>query len=225
MARRRARHLIAAALGVAAVTTKVVTGCLDAPAVEELLVQPVVVTKRDSTADFTAPSTFAMPDSIPLLESIDAGPATETVDPAIAGPSLEEIAAQLSGRGYRRIAAAEAPDLGVAVTAVNQIRNQNISYGAWWGSGSSSTGFWGYGGATLDTPFSYSSIAWTSGTLIIELYDLRDARDAAPTVTAQVSVLWAAIIHGVIGPQDASLAAPPIALIRQAFAQSEYLRR
>lgn len=214
-------------------------GCLDTPAAEELLEDPIVATKRDPTVDFASPSTFAMPDAIPLVEDIGTGPATTTVDPAIAGPSLAEIAAQLTARGYRQVARTDGPDLAVAVTAANETRNTNISYGGWWGSGSSTTpGFWGYDGATLSTPLSYTSVAWASGTVIIELYDLRAARDeasrtgATPTITststtatAGIPVVWVAFIHGVVGPPGASLAQPPLDLIRQAFAQSEYLHR
>ena len=216
-----------------------VAGCLDTPDAAELLDYPIVATKRDLAADFTSPSTFAMPDSIPLLVEIDAGPATMTVDPAVADPALDEIAAQLTARGYRQVARTEGPDLGVAVTALNQLRTTNISYGGWWGTGASTTsGFWGYDGATLDTPLSYSSAAWASGTVVIELYDLRAARDEArrprtpPTIaatstpsTAEITVLWAAFLHGVIGPPGATLDTPPIGLIQEAFAQSEYLHR
>lgn len=239
MARRRARWSAAATLAVAAVTALTATGCLDTPAAGELLDDPIVATKRDPAADFASPSTFAMPDSIPLIEDVGTGPATKTVDPAIAGASLDEIAAQLTARGYRRVARTDGPDLAVAVTAVNETRNTNIAYGGWWGSGDATTpAFWGYDGATIDTPFSYPSVAWASGTVIIELYDLRAARDEAgrtgtrPTIaststaaTARIPVLWAAFIHGVVGPPGASLAEPPLGLIRQAFAQSEYLHR
>ena len=76
---------------------------------------------------------------------------------------------------------------------------------------------------------------WQSGSLIIELYDLRAARDAArssgtnPTVVAAtgvtIPVVWAALIHGVIGGGGATLDVPPIAEVRQAFIQSPYLVR
>jgi hypothetical protein len=170
------------------------------------------------------------------VASFDAGPSNETVDPSIANPTLEEIAAQLSNRGYRRVPLARSPDLGVAVTAVHKLRAVSVPYGGWWGAGASSPGYWGYYGATLVTPILYRTVAWRSGTLVIELYDLRAAREEArrssvtptfalPTVTAHINVVWSGIIHGVVGDLGESLDAPPIEEIRQAFAQSPYLVR
>ena len=69
-----------------------------------------------------------------------------TVDPALATPTLQEISAQLSSRGYRRVARTEGPDFGVAVTAVNRLKAVNVGYGGWWGSGASSPAYWGYSG-------------------------------------------------------------------------------
>jgi hypothetical protein len=78
---------------------------------------------------------------------------------------------------------------------------------------------------------------------VIELYDLRAARDtsaAAPTpaqpqsqtlaavdggAPAPIQVVWAAYIYGVIGGVGATVQTPPIAGVQQAFAQSPYLQR
>lgn len=213
-----------------------ITGCLDRPTVEELISKPVIVTKRDSSTDFASLTTFAMTDTIPLLETLDAGPSTMSVDPAVANPTLDEISAQLSSRGYRRVALAAGPDFGVVVTAISRLRIVSFGYGGYWGAGAASASYWGYSGAGLDSSIAYQTIAWQSGTLVIELYDLRAVREeaqrssvtptvAAPALTAPITLAWAGIIHGVVGEAGASLPAPPIAEVQQAFTQSPYLVR
>lgn len=210
-------------------------GCLDQPDLPELLVQPVIVTKRDLNADFGSPSTFAITETIPVESTIDGGATDASVAPAIQQPTLDEIAAQLVSRGYQRVTRTDGPDLGVAVTAVSKLNAVTVNYGGWWGAGAATGGYWGYPGG-LGSSIGYSSvIVWQSGTLIIELYDLRAARDEArrtgvvPTSVATspvpIPVIWGALLHGVLGAGGATLEAPPIAAIRQAFSQSPYLTR
>ena len=109
-----------------------------------------------------------------------AGRGATTVDPAIANPTLDEISAQFVSRGYQRVTRTEGPDFGVAVTAVSKLNAVTVSYGGWWGAGAASGSYWGYSGSGLGSTIGYSSVVvWQSGTLIIELYDLRAARDEA----------------------------------------------
>jgi Domain of unknown function (DUF4136) len=239
MARRTAPRRIAAALAAAILAVIAGVECIHEPSLEERTTQQIVVTKFDPDANFASYATFAMPDSIVLrrsldpLDSLDAAVAApENLDPAIANPMLDEISAQLTSRGYTRVARTQGPDLGVVVTAVELVRVEQVSYGAWWNVGTAAPSYWGYNGAIFASPVAYETIAWQTGTVVVELADLRGPRDAAlavPNVTvdaglsgAEIRVVWAAIIHGVIR-QDTT--APPIDSLRQAFAQSPYLRR
>jgi hypothetical protein len=239
----RGRLLLVATLMVAAGAAAV--SCLQRPDLNELLSKPVIVTKRDLNADFGSLTTFAMTDSIPVASSLDggsldAGASVTTVDPAIANPTLDEISAQFVSRGYERVTRTEGPDFGVAVTAVTKLNAVTVNYGGWWGAGAASGSYWGYSGSGLGSTIGYSSVVvWQSGTLIIELYDLRAARDEArrtgvvptlaasttPTTTVPIPVIWGALLHGVLGGAGATLEAPPIAAIQQAFIQSPYLAR
>jgi hypothetical protein len=243
MFREQRRSLVRLTLLLA--TAAAAASCLSQPDAEELVLQPVIVTKRDANASFASYTTFAVTDTIPLLNAVavDAGPTGMTVAPALAQPTMDEIATQLTRRGYRRVAPTATPDLGVAVTAVTRVQAETVTFGGWWGAGGGTTSeFWGLQGGFSST-FNYSTIAWKSGTLIIELYDLRAARaeltqtGAMPTSTGATSalavstgtvtipVIWEAFIHAVVGPPGASLSAPPIAAIQQAFRQSPYVSR
>lgn len=220
----------------AVLALRVFVACVTQPTLEERVSQRLVVTKFDPAADFTSFTTFAVAGTVAMLTSLEAGSApTQTLDPAVAGPMLQEIASQLTARGYVQVERSAHPDAGVAVTFVNRL-NVEVPYGAWWAYGGASPGYWGAPTAIVNAPFTYSTLAWQSGTIVIELDDLRGAGIAPgptiPMVTAlapdagggSVRVSWAALLHGVLGPVGSTLEAPPIDLIRQAFAQSPYLR-
>ncbi|HZU82589.1 MAG TPA: DUF4136 domain-containing protein [Polyangiaceae bacterium] len=218
----------------------VAASCVSAPSTEQLVSQRIVATQYDPNVDVGSFATFAIVDVIPVYDAIDAGAPSQTLDPSIAGPILDQISSELSARGYRRVTRDQAPDLGVNVEAINRFREaQVVSYGGWWGVGTASPAYWGYPTSSLAAPFAYQTVAWQSGTLIIELYDLRDAGPpgAAPAAEAVsvageagaaplIDVVWACLVHGIVGAADAAvLGAPPTASIAQCFAQSPYLRR
>lgn len=221
-----ARMAVGAAAGVACLLLALAGACVEPPGLDELLDQRIVVTQFDPNADFASFTTFAMVDSISVYGAFDAGTPLETVDPALAGPTLAEIASQLESRGYRQVDRSAHPDLGVNVEAFVQLRVATVTqYGTWWGYGTASPGYWGFSGTVVLAPFGYQTIAWRSGTLVIELYDLRDARPPN-AVDPPIAVVWGALIHGVIGPVGGPpLTTAPIAAIQQCFAQSPYLGR
>jgi hypothetical protein len=209
--------------------------CMNPPSVDELVAQRIVATKFDPNADFGSFKTFATVDSIPVFTAPDAGTPAQVVDGALGTAVIDAIAAQLTSRGYQRVARSEKPDLGVNVEAVARFKTANAtSYGSWWGTDTATPTYWGYESGVFVLPFSYQTVAWRSGTLVIELFDLRDA--GSPVVTADaaspigatgsvpIAVVWGALIHGVIGDVDAAaLAMSPASEIAQCFVQSPYL--
>lgn len=209
---------------------------------EELAEQTVVVTQFTPGTDFGAFRTFALDDVIEIVLELDGGDAVRTVDPAIANPTLDTIAAELTARGYQRVDRSAQPDLGVAVTAVVRLK-ATANFGVWWGYGAATGAYWGYQGSSVATGMVSTGVAlWKSGALVIELYDLRKARAASapsspptPTIAAPsapddagvpppLEVVWIAFVYGVIGGAEATVQAPPLAAVQQAFAQSPYLR-
>jgi hypothetical protein len=212
-----------------------VASCVDAPSADELVSQRIVVTQFDPAVSFGTFESFAIVDTIPVVTAFDAGVSGD-LDPSVADPILGEIAAQLSSRGYRRVDRSQSPDLAVNVEAILALRSADVTaYGAWWGSGPANPSSWGLAGGSLVAPFGYTTVAWRSGTLVTELYDLRDAR-TRPAASAAVSdggaaantveVVWGLLVHGVVGSTlSAPVPSPPLDEIRQGFAQSPYLAR
>lgn len=234
---RLVRALLLAIVIVAAAT------CTSNPSGDEIASQVIVATKYDPKVNFGSFSTFAVTQTIPIVSALsDAGPiiaeagSGSNVDPAVADPIFAEITALLTARGYRSVDRTQHPDLGVNVVLLEQQKSQTVSTGAWWGVGAGAPTYWAPTPGAIYAPWSYSTVSWSSGTLIIEIYNLRDsglynsplvAGDAGAVTLAgaQLEDTWGAFIHGVLGPTNATLTAPPIAQIQQAFAQSPYLTR
>lgn len=230
-----------AGFSVYVVATSAIASCVTTPSADELAAQRVIVTQFAPNTDFTAYRTFAMTEEIDVIvEGVDGGNESRTVDPALATPFLDAIAHELEQRGYRRVGRTDKPDLGVAVDGVIRAKAA-VSYGAWWGYGAATPGYWGYGGAALSSGTISGGVAiWKVGAIVIELYDLRAARDgnaaavpisAAPPGAAPsdagpppppIPVVWSAFLYGVIGEVEAET--KPIAAMQQAFAQSPYLK-
>lgn len=234
----------AAAIAGIALATLELASCVQDPEPEELAGQTIVITQAAPGTDFGTFQTFAIGDSIDVVQEVDGGQSVvRQVDPALATPTLEAIAAELTARGYRRVARTEQPDLGVSVIGVVRL-NARVPYGVWWGAGSATGGYWGYTGVGFSSDISSTGISlWVSGALVTELLDLRAAREAAsrsgepsgpPTVAApeagdsgaaaSIRAVWAAYVYGVLGGADRTIKGPPIDGIRQAFEQSPYLR-
>jgi uncharacterized protein DUF4136 len=202
----------------------VAASCVPEPGADVRTAEPVVVTKFDPQVDFGGFATFATTDAVTLVSPLsDAGTLPTERSEAI----IEQIASNLEARGYRRVARTAAPDLGVATTAFLTVSVSTSIYPGSWANtpGYPTTPtFWGYPGGQFYTPWSYSTMAYKSGTLVVELIDLRDAAARADGGAAQLEVVWTAYAHAYVDGLGTPL---PSALpaIDQAFLQSPYLVR
>lgn len=88
--------------------------------------------------------------------------------------------------------------------------------GGWWGG-------WypGYPGGCYYCGYpSYGTVTYQVGTVVLEMYDLRQIATKGPPE----DMSWIAIMRGIIGTNSASNATRVISGIQQAFKQSDYLK-
>jgi Domain of unknown function (DUF4136) len=218
------------------------TACASRPNVTDLTSGPIVATKFDPAVDFGSFATFAINPTVSL--TTDLGDAGGTLPPDNAASVVDAITANMSARGYQRVGITERPALGLQATVSLQLNTATVgSAGSWWGApGYGSTpAFWGFPSSFYYAPWSYSTIAYKAGTLIIEAVDLRDpgvgltvpdasvgppASDAGDGGTAfRLEVVWAAYMHAVTQELLSSFGPDTQAAINQAFLQSPYLQR
>jgi hypothetical protein len=208
--------------------------CATQPDVSELITQPVVATKYDPNIDFGTFETFAVNPTVPVVRDVGDGgtiSTSGTLSSDTAASIVDRVTAHMTMRGYRLVAVSERPQLGVQMTVFLQINVATVvSPGYWWGAPgyTSAPAYWGFPSSSYFAPWSYSSTAYRSGTLVIEVVDLRDAASIATihaSASGRLEVVWAAYAHAVAPSLLTSLTPDALAAIDQAFLQSPYLER
>ncbi|WP_276481533.1 DUF4136 domain-containing protein [Paraflavitalea pollutisoli] len=198
----------------------VTTSCRKTPSLDKLSSDFVVETKYDNTVNFKEFKTFAIRDTIAL--STD-NPKDSVWYDKDAQSIISEVIKQLTAYGYTRVApgAAGKADLGVQLVAIRNKTMYNVTPGYWWGyPGYGDPWYWGdYYDWYYYTPY-YYSYSIKTGTLAVEIVDLKDAK-----TNQKLNIVWTGIGSGQIGNAQAFLVDQCIKSVDQAFAQSPYLKQ
>lgn len=192
----------------------VLTGCQRDP-VADLSAEDsqVFLTNHTNTA-FTQYKTFSIPDSLLLVENGKTTPTVETV----ALMFLDQVAQNLTSRGFKRVAASQNPDLIVTPAyVINSQTGITPVYNPWfdpyWGMGWG--GGWGGYGWNMP-PYQYQYYTTTESYWYVRLGDLKNAAANGN----KINVVWDSQIRG-NGLTEASQIAN---LVNAVFAQSPYLK-
>ncbi len=196
-------------------------GCYSPPASDERFDDSIVVTARDSAADFQSFQTFFLRPEIRVLDEndLDEGIVPETLDPATAQPMLDETRQNLLDRGYVEAATKEEANLAVEVLYLRALFSSYYCY-YWW-----DYGYWGYPGYYYYYPYSCDTTAWRSGMVVTNVTDLAAAGPpptVAPTANAVLRGVWFSGVYGVESDSSALLVDRAVDGIDQAFVQSPY---
>ena len=207
-------------LGAIALLMVVMSGCDDGPAIKELVKSMVVRTTFAENIDFSAYQTFSMTlDTLGLASNA-------TDDTLIVGDYARQVSQKIRTRltesGYGWVSEDQDPDLRIKAFIIdNQGVYQSYTYGGYGLPGSYYSGYWGYGPGLGGGYYGYpllQSFAYQTGTLVIELLDLKN-----PTPDGKFQVVWLAQMGDVYNSVDPFQKA--LEAVDQAFDQSEYLGR
>jgi hypothetical protein len=191
--------------------------CTAKPDLNDLIKSMVVQTNYDETINFSAYSTFFMPDDTLGLVS-NALNDTLIVN-NYARTTVQRIKSEMTSAGYTFSPIDGDPDLAVNAYIVdNQGVYQTINYpysyygypGYYYG------GYYGYGGF-YGYP-SVQSFSYQSGIMVIEIVDLKN-----PTIDNKLRVVWVAKLGDAYEASDQLQ--NMLSAISQAFKQSPYLTR
>jgi hypothetical protein len=213
--------------------------CATKPASDELLSGVVVATKFDTQVNFGSFDTFAVNPTVSVVRDVGDG---GILPPVSTMGIVERITSNMSARGYQQVGVSERPNLGLQATVYLQINTATVGFtGFWWGApGFASTpAFWGFPTAGYFEPWAYGTVAYRSGTLVIEMADLRDVgvpgtldASVGPVPDAgdggaatRLEIVWSAYAHGVTQELLASFGPQTDEAIDQAFIQSPYIQR
>jgi hypothetical protein len=210
--------------------------CAAQPSVDDLIAAPVVATKYDPSIDFGTFDTFAVNPTVSVVKDIgDAGILSQEPGADI----VERITTDMSARGYQLVAVSERPSLGLQATVYLQLNAATTSYGGYWWGAAGYAGvpsYWGYPSSQYYAPWSYTTTAYKTGTLVVECVDLRDAGAAVPDASVappnteagasgRLEVVWTIYAHAVTKSLLGSLSEDALVAIDQGFAQSPYIQR
>jgi hypothetical protein len=175
----------------------------------------VAVTAFDSTRDFSAIRTWAMPDEVFVTEGSDAD-VTDQFDDLI----LDQVAKNMTALGYVRETNPQANGADVVVI----VRKSKQTSTGWVGGGSPGwCGWpgWGYPGwGCWPGYYPWIPVSFTTGSVIVEMYDPNEGASAE-----ELRGIWGALLNGLASGSSGSNASRISQGIDQAFAQSPYLGR
>lgn len=181
----------------------------------------VVLTRYDTTIDFGAFKTYAMPDSIfHIVEEGDTSTLSRQFDDEV----IALVKANFEALGYTLVEVGNAtpPDVGVYIRATDTEYWQLYSYypgypgwGGWWGG-------WG-GWYPYYPPYYGGGYAFTTGTVFVDMFD-PDTVEENPDGEGYIfKVYWDGTINGVLDDTTSSKQQRLEDSINQMFFQSPYL--
>jgi hypothetical protein len=178
-----------------------------------------VATYHAPGVSFRSYSTFAIVDKVGLVTDSPSGP-TYLSAPGL----LAQITSDLQARGFQKVADIDpanppttppAADLSINVTALAATRETSafwVGYGGYWEPAA-----WGYPSDVWHYPWTWVPLASRTGTLLVEMGDLRNASNG------QIDVVWAALGYAVSTDGQIYDTTLVYRAVDQAFAQSPYL--
>jgi hypothetical protein len=204
----------APALLAAAAALLAFAGCYpDSPeSVEDL---DVVVSAKVPGADYVGLATFAMQDTVIVLDIDDE--TAEPIDPGYNAVILDQLRASMVAAGFTDVTADTAtvtPDAWLVCGAVQSEVWYYYYYWGYWGD-------WWYPGWGYYPP-AVGVDSFTQGTVLWQLMDVRGVDPADPDAT--VDPLWIAGLTGAARSTTGSNEQSIRDGIRQAFAQSPYIQ-
>jgi len=173
-----------------------------------------VITVRAPEADYTGLATFALEDTVIVLEVDDSS--AEPIDPSYNPVILAELRAQMVAAGFQDVTpdtATVTPDVWLVVGAVQAevwFYWYNWGYmGGWYGPG------WGY-------PPSVGTGSFTNGTVLWQLMDMRGTVPGDPDQAP--AMIWFGGLNGAVQSSHSTNEAGIRKSIDQAFYQSPYIK-
>jgi hypothetical protein len=174
----------------------------------------IYITNYDSTANFKSYNTFALSDSVTVINNGSASRQQTSTDLAF----INAVKAAMQQRGYTQVAASSNPDLAVNVNRIYNTSTGIIRYDNYWNNygGYYDPYYYGYGGYGYYSPYSYATYTVREGALSIDILDLKNAASSN-----RITGIWSGVIRG-SGIFNSATASSQVNML---FAQSPYLQK
>lgn len=176
----------------------------------------IYITNYDTTANFSAYSTFSIADSVARIQDNQfAGRSRDAFDVNV----INAVTQQMTQRGYRQVTRESSPDVAINISRVYTSSTVLFSYADYWGYYGSywDPYYWGYPGYGYYDPYAVGAYTVNSGGLEIDLLDLKNAAANGNKIVG----IWTGLARGedVFNPANAS------SQVTALFNQSAYLKK
>ena len=213
-----------------------IAGCYVVPTDEERFEDKVIATRYDPEADFSKYPTFAISPVVDYLDASEDEPETKPLDDALAKPLIDVVRSELVMYGYREVAPEAKPQMGVKIS-VSKGTVVGVDYTPYWGWYGYPYYWWGYY-YPYGTAVVYSYNRSILKTDLVDIHDIPGPGEAPPGLgdadagvgedggtPLQLRALWTGAVYGAFDEGEGGGLSAAEKGIRQAFAQSPYLRR
>jgi hypothetical protein len=189
--------------------------CRKTPSLDQLTNKFVVITNRDSKANFTTYDTYHISDTVAFISN------SPGADSIIVGANalqlVNAVKTNMNARGYQFVARTANPHLGLRLVAIKQVEAGVVYPPGWW------WGYWGYPGwcyygcypPYYPYPVAYK---YNVGDLIIEMLDVKNAGG-----NHNLKAIWVSDVGGVLSSTTQTNFNMAVDGINQAFMQSPYI--
>ncbi|MBV8252776.1 MAG: DUF4136 domain-containing protein [Chitinophaga sp.] len=171
----------------------------------------IYITNHDTQANFKSYATFSIVDSVAVLSN-----RSDTSKKALTDYDKQLIAsvtAAMQARGYTLVNKNAKPDLGVALTRIDNSFT-NISWNPGYWGGIWDPGYWGYPGGGWYWPSYYVVYQVSERQTAIDLFDLKN-----PGPNNQITAVWNALWRGTGVWTTSNVSS----MVQASFDQSPYL--
>ena len=182
----------------------------------------LVVTNYDPNFDFSARSTFSLPDKVVKItgeniEDPDGNNEPDYVTQTYADMILNAIRDNMLSYGWSEVDESASPDV-IILPAAMEVTNL-VYYYDWWYWGWYYPGYPGYGWGWYYPGYYPPYVSsYSTGTVFIQMTDPNGL-----TPDSNIPVVWLGIVNGLLTGDVGSVATRINSTIDQAFAQSTYL--
>lgn len=193
------------------------SACKNLPPFENLSSNFVVVTKYDTSVDFTTYKTFSIRDTITVITG---DPRDSVWYDANAQSIIAEVVKNMKAAGYTEAPTHQTADLAVQLIGIRNTTIYAVPPGYWWGyPGWAPPCYWGYcGGYGYWYPY-WFTYSVNTGSIVCEIADLKNANKLG-----KINILWDGIGSGQIGSSTSFIVNQCLLTVDQAFQQSPYLK-
>jgi len=176
----------------------------------------IYITNYDTTANFSAYSTFSITDSVTVIQDNQlAGRSYDAFDVN----AINAMTQQMTARGYKLVSKSASPDLAINISKVYSSSTVLFNYSDYWDYYGSyyDPYYWGYPGYGYYDPYAVGAYTVNTGGLEIDVLDLKNAAANGNKLVG----IWTGLARGedVFSPSNAANE------ISAMFSQSAYLKK